>query len=334
MRTFLVLLLTMSLLALPLLPARMAQPVAREDPNAVAVARASVVTVYSYRPGGTFSPGGSNRGPSGAGSGWVYANGIVITNAHVVDGARDVTVVTRENAVISATIVGSDWYQDVAVLSLQPDGPGELPPPLITGPSAEVTTGQKVVAIGTPHGRYADTASEGEVLEVDRRINTGNGYSILNLIQHSATLAPGNSGGPLVATDGTVIGMNVASRTTSDQPEAVISFAIAVDAVVALVEEIVATGSVARPWLGVTTDLTEEGTFVSAVEAGSPADVTAIVGGDRILAVDGEPVTASTPFIDLLYRYDPGQAVTLSLQRDEERVDVHVELQARDDDPS
>jgi S1-C subfamily serine protease len=333
MRTLLALLLIVSLLATPPSTTGVVHAAAQDD-DAVALARASVVTVYTYRPGGTFSPGRSGREPAGAGSGWVYADGVVVTNAHVVDGAQDITVVTPNNAVIAASIVGSDWYQDVAVLRLEPTDGGDLPVPLIIGTGAEVTIEQPVVAIGTPHGRYADTASEGEVIAVEQRINTGNGYSILNLIQHSAALAPGNSGGPLVTADGTVIGMNVASRPSSDATEPVISFAIAIDAVAPLVEEILATGMVLRPWLGVTTDLTADGTRVRTVAAGSPAEASGIRQGDRILAVDGESVTPSLPFIDLLYRHDPGNAVTLALQRDGERVDVVVELEAPDTEQS
>ncbi|MDQ4043850.1 MAG: trypsin-like peptidase domain-containing protein [Chloroflexota bacterium] len=304
---------------------------AQETDAPVEQARDSVVTVYTYRPGGPFSRGQTGRAPSGAGSGWVYDEGLVVTNAHVVDSAEEISVVTTTGDLIPARVVGSDWYQDVAVLHLNPDDPDDLPPPLPMGDSSEVEVGEPVVAIGTPHGQFADTVSEGEVLAIDQRINTGQGYSVLNLIRHSALLAPGNSGGPLVNAAGEVIGMNVASRRSGDDDvqQSPIGFAIAGETFVPLVEEIVETGAVARPWLGVTTRLVNGETVVRTVESGSPAANVGIEEGDRIVAVDGEPVTWAAPFIDLLYQHVPGDEIVLTIERSDTEIEVPVDLDIR-----
>ncbi|HEV2129388.1 MAG TPA: trypsin-like peptidase domain-containing protein [Thermomicrobiales bacterium] len=321
-----------ALLMLLVLTGLFAPATARQEADdGVEQARGSVVTVYTYHPGGPFSRGQTGRAPSGAGSGWVYDEGLVVTNAHVVDGAEEITVVTTAGELIPAKVVGSDWYQDVAVLRLNPDDPDDLPPSLPIGDSREVEAGEPVVAIGTPHGQFADTVSEGEVLAVDQRINTGQGYSMLNLIRHSALLAPGNSGGPLVNVAGDVIGMNVASRRSSDddmqQPPT--GFAIASDAFVSLVEEIVETGTVARPWLGVTTRLVDGETVVHEVERGSPAAKAGVEEGDRIVAVDGQSVTWAVPFIDLLYQHDQGDEIVLTVERDGAELEVPVGLDRR-----
>ena len=319
MRVLVALLLTVSL-AVPL--------VARAD-EAVERARESVVTIYTYRPSGPFAAG-AGRQPDGAGSGWVYGDGLVVTNAHVVDGAEEITVVTSAGDLVDAEVLGSDWYQDVAVLRLDDEDADSWPAPLDTAASADVAVGAPVVAIGTPHGQFLDTVSEGAVLAVDQRINTGQGYSVLNLIQHSALLAPGNSGGPLVDAGGEVIGMNVASRRFDDGEErAPIGFAIAMDAVVPLVEEIVATGAVARPWLGVTTGIEDGATVVWDVEEGSPADVAGLEVRDRIVAVDDVPITRSAPFIDLLYRHEPGDEIVLGIERAEAEMTVTLTLASR-----
>ena len=300
--------------------------------SAVDATRPSVVTVYTYRPGGTFAPGGSGRAPSGSGSGWAYGDtGYIVTNAHVVYDAREVTVVTVAGKQIPATIIGSDWYQDVAVLQLDDGRESDFPPPAPIGTSAEAELTDPVVAIGTPHGQFADTVSEGAIIGINQRINTGNGYSILNLIQHSATLAPGNSGGPLVDADGEVIGMNVASRTiTNPDEDTVIGFAIAIDAAVPLVEEIIESGSVRRPWLGVNTTLDEGQTIVASIEDDAAEGAAQLESGDRILAIDDDDVSRSVPFIDLLYRHEPGDAIVLSIDRDGQKIEVELSLGARE----
>ena len=294
----------------------------------------SVVTVYTYTPGGPFSPGRTGREPSGAGSGWVYSDdGLVVTNAHVVANAEEILVVLSDGTQVPASVVGTDWYQDVAVLQLEPDGNQELPPAAPIGDSSLVRAGDEVVAIGTPLGQFANTVSVGHVGATDRALDTGTGYWLQNLIQHDASLSPGNSGGPLFSMSGEVIGMNVAKvdALNTGQPSTDdIGFAIDGNTVVAVVEEIIENGSVAYPYLGVTTELTMQGSVVvSSVQEGTPAEVAGLQPGDLIVRVDGEQVDTESPFIDLLYQHEPGDTVTLTVQRDGSEVEFEIELGAR-----
>lgn len=294
----------------------------------------TAVTIYTYQPGGLFSPGQTGREPSGSGSGWVYSDdGLVVTNAHVVLEAEEVLVVLSDGTQIPASIVGTDWSQDVAVLQLEPDGGQELPPTATVGDSSEVRAGDEVIAIGTPLGQFANTVSVGHVGATDRALNTRVGYSVQNLIQHDASLSPGNSGGPLFSMDGEVIGMNVAkvdALSTGQQATDDISFAIDSNAVVAVVEEIVANGFVSYPYLGITTQMTMQGTaVVDSVEEDAPAEAAGVQAGDIIVGIDGDQISRNQPFIDVLYQHDPGDTVTLEVERDEEVIELEVELGTR-----
>ena len=294
---------------------------------------ASAVTVYTFTSGGLFSPGQTGREPSGAGSGWVYSNdGLVVTNAHVVSGAEEIRVVLADGTLIRATVLGSDWYQDVAVLQLHPESGQDFPPAATVGDSSLVRAGDQVVAIGTPLGQFANTVTVGSVGATNRAIPTGTGYSLLNLIQHDASLSPGNSGGPLFSLDSEVIGMNVAKVESLDSGEILvddISFAIDGNTVVATVEEIIAIGSVVYPYLGVTSQMSPDGQVVTSVEEESPAAAVGILPGDLIVAVNGERVNAPRGFVDLLYQYEPGATVSFSIIRNGGETSVTVELGER-----
>lgn len=290
----------------------------------------SVVTVYTYSP--TFSPGATGLAPTGAGSGWAYSDdGYVITNAHVVLGVESVKVMTFAGDLIPATVVGTDWYQDVAVLRLEPDNGQALPPAATIGDSSRLDAGDQVFAIGTPHGQFANTVEAGAVGGTGRSIDTGSGYTLMNLILHNATLWPGNSGGPLVSVDGDVIGMNVASTQSSpgDQPINERAFAIDGNTVLAVADEIIANGTVNHPYLGVTSQVAPGGQLVAEVEPDSPAAVAGIQPGDIITAIDDRAVNVDGWFIDLLYQYSPDDVVTLTIDRNGESLSTDVVLTAR-----
>jgi S1-C subfamily serine protease len=302
--------------------------------DVAAAVRASAVTVYTWADARQYAPGQTGQEPTGAGSGWVYSSGgVVVTNAHVVNGASKVEVVTDAGTRIPAEIVGTDWYHDVAVLRLKPGSGQKLPPAATVGDSGAVRAGDEVIAIGTPLGEFANTVTVGYVGAVDRALNTGAGYSLGHLIQHDASLSPGNSGGPLFSMDGQVIGMNVAKvdGMTSGQPDVGnISFAIASNTVVASVKEILANGTVAYPYLGVETQMTADGTpAVTSVVADSPAAKAGIQPGDLLVAVDGQAVDATHGFVDLLYRHKAGDTVTITVDRGGSETQVQVTLGER-----
>jgi S1-C subfamily serine protease len=299
---------------------------AQADSSIEATAK-SVVTVYAYASGGSFSPGATGREPSGAGSGWVLdGDGRVVTNAHVVSGAERIVVVTAEAVRIPAKLIGSDWYQDVALLQLEPDDGQQVPQPTSIGNSDNLNRGDDIVAIGTPGGLYAGTVTNGVVVAHPASLNTGVGYTLFNLIQHSAALRPGNSGGPLVTTVGDVVGMNVASRDVVNAGSDDVSYAIDINTVLNVTNALATDGSMNRPYIGLSGDLEEDGLVVDRVIKDSPASDSGIQPGDVVLAVDATEVTRSRPFIDTVYQHDPGDQVSLSVKRDGEVREIEIEL--------
>lgn len=307
-----------------------------DSPEVADVAEAvnpSVVTVYTYSP--RFSPGSTGQEPTGAGSGWAYTDdGYIITNNHVVVGAENVKVMTYAGDLIPATVVGTDWYQDVAVLKLEPEDGQTLPPAATVGDSSEVRAGDQVIAVGTPLGQFANTVTVGNVGAVDRSLNTNSGYTLKHLIQHDATLSPGNSGGPLFSMSGDVVGMNVAkldSLNTGQPATGNIGFAIDGNTVVEVADEIIANGTANYPYLGVESQAERNGQVIVNVEPDSPAGNAGLQSGDVITAIDEEPINVDTWFVDELYQHDPGDMVTLTVDRDGETITIEVMLGTRPD---
>jgi serine protease Do len=249
--------------------------------DVAAKANPAVVTITNYQPQRNPFTGqaeSSEAVPYGVGSGYIIdEEGHVVTNNHVVEGGTAFEVQFEDGTTVSATVVGTDLFQDVAVLQLDLKAGQEVPGVLSFGDSNTVRAGDQVVAIGTPYGEYANTVSTGSVGAVDRALDTGEGYALPNLIQHSAPIYEGNSGGPLLNMAGDVIGMNVAKATQSSQTglssddQSGIGFAIASDAVKEIVDQIIANGKVSRSYLGVKSQELQNGQGVVSVESDSPA---------------------------------------------------------------
>jgi 2-alkenal reductase len=314
----------------------------------------AVVTIYTYTSQAqsqqeTLQPRGSDNGnqPSepnggdevalGAGSGWIYsADGYVVTNAHVVAGADAFTVRFHDGTEVEAELVGTDVFQDVAVLKLNLADGQEVPGVAAVGDSSAMRAGDEVVALGSPLGEFTNSVSDGIIGGLDRSLDTGEGYRLGNLIQHDADISSGNSGGPLVNMQGQVVGMNVAkidSSMTTGASVSGLNFAIDGNTVAGIVDEIIASGeSVVYPYLGIQSQWDGEGQVVQSVEAGSPAADAGIEGGDVIVAVDGDAVSDEVPLINLLFAHRPGDVVTVSVDRGGDQVDLQVTLGERPDD--
>jgi S1-C subfamily serine protease len=322
------------------------------------LANPSVVTVFTFvseaQQPGSFFPGegmepGNNGGlkpdtdedsddtaeqaPLGAGSGWIYAeDGYVVTNAHVVSGADSFVIQYYDGTQVEAELVGADPMQDVAVLKIDL-GAGETVPGVAkVGDSSTVRAGDEVVAIGSPLGEFLNSVSEGNVGGLDRSLDAGNGTSLDNLIQHDAEISPGNSGGPLFNMQGEVIGMNVAKIETASSNGATASglnFAIDGNTVVEIVDEIIENGSVAYPYMGIQTQLTEAGTVIVDVQADGPAANSGLQAGDVLLGINDGLVDSSTSFSSLLKEYEPGDTVSVIVDRDGEELAFDVTLGER-----
>ena len=273
-----------------------------------------------------------------AGSGVVLSeDGLILTNAHVIANAQSITVRFFDGTTADAELVGSFPDDDVALV--QADAAGLVPATL--GDSSELQVGDEVVAIGNALDLTGQpTVTRGIVSALDRQID-GGGISLDDLIQTDAAINPGNSGGPLVDNRGQVVGVNTAIIDGSQN----IGFAIAIDAVEPLIDDIRAGNAEITPntaFLGVSTaelgdvapgvldrfglDADQEGAFVLDVVPGSAADEAGLQAGDLIVSIDGEAVTSSDQVRDAVRDHEPGDEIELGVERDGEEQDLTAEL--------
>ncbi len=302
----------------------------------------------------------------GSGSGFVFdAEGHIVTNYHVVDGASMVEVDFTSGYKTYGTIVGVDPDSDLAVIKV--DAPaGELKP-LALGDSTQLKVGQTVVAIGNPFG-LTGTMTVGIVSALGRTMdsqrespNSPGFFSAGDIIQTDAAINPGNSGGPLFNLNGEVVGVNRAIRTsfsssTGDPLNSGIGFAVAINIVKRVVPVIIAEGKYDYPYLGMSSmsDLSlpviealglpqYTGAYVTSVVPGSPAEKAGLRagdketsipgllgGGDLIVAINGQTVLGFDDLLQyLIYNTSPGDTVTLTVIRDGENVDLPLTLGSR-----
>jgi len=304
--------------------------------DVAAAANPATVTVLNLQqqPSG-FGQSSDEAVPVGSGSGYIIDEaGYVVTNNHVVEGGVDYQVQFFDGTVVEATLVGTDAYQDVAVLKLALADGQKVPGVVSFGDSSVLRVGDTVIAIGSPFGEFTNTVTAGIVNAMDRSLDTGLGFELPNLVQHNADIYPGNSGGPLLNTDGEVVGMNVAKAVepTMDNSsgDTNIGFAIESNAVKEIVDEIIATGSFTRPYLGIRTQATMDGQGIVDVESGGPAETAGLQAGDVITAIDGQEIDADHPFINaLIFDHKPGDVVSLTVDRAGDEVTVKVTLGER-----
>ena len=268
----------------------------------------------------------SGAGQTGQGTGIVYAaEGLVLTNAHVVDGAADVTVTTTgDRQPRRATVVGRDPGNDIAVLRLE-DTDGLVVAQL--GRSADTEVGDDVVAIGNALGLRGDpSVTRGIVSALDRSIG-----ELTGLLQTDAAINSGNSGGPLVNAAGQVIGINTAIAVQRNAQN--IGFAIPIDRAKAIADRLV-RGEEASPiaFLGVTTTDNTDGTTgatIAEVTAGSPAAAANLRPGDIVVAIGDDTVSGAASLSRLVGERAPGARIELTVLRDGDEQRVSATLGQR-----
>jgi serine protease Do len=293
---------------------------------------------FFRRFGPPMGPGGEpDEDPmqQGQGSGFIIsADGLVLTNAHVVEGADEVTVVLADRRELKAKVVGLDETTDVAVLRVQAKGL----PTLAVGDAEALKVGEWVLAIGSPFG-FDHTVSAGVVSAKTRSLPRG-GY--VPFIQTDVALNPGNSGGPLLNLRGEVVGINsqIYSRSGGYMG---LSFAIPIDLAMNIQQQLVADGKVTRGRLGVSVQSVDQaladsfgldrprGALVGAVEPGLAADRAGIKAGDIILSINGRTVTDSAMLSRVIAEQKPGKDVKLELLREGKQKQLSVALGAADD---
>lgn len=272
----------------------------------------------------------------GAGSGFIVSpDGVILTNAHVVQGADEVTVKLQDRREFRAKVLGSDPRTDVAVLKIDAKGLPVAP----IGKSQSLLVGEWVLAIGSPFG-LESTVTAGVVSATGRSISDTN----VPFIQTDVAVNPGNSGGPLFNTRGEVVGINsqIYSMTGGYQG---LSFSIPIDLAVRIKDQIVATGKVQHAKLGVGVQEvsqafadsfkleTVEGALVSTVERGGPADRAGLKSGDVIRRANGKPIVSSIELPAMLTLAKPGDKVALDVWREGKLVRVDATLGNAADKP-
>ena len=282
-------------------------------------------------------PDGPSEGPEGGhgtGSGFIVgADGILLTNAHVVDGAGEVTVKLADQREFKAKVLGSDKATDVAVLKIDATNL----PTVKTGNPAATRVGEWVVAIGAPYG-LEHTVTSGIVSAKSRALP---GDTVVPFIQTDAAVNPGNSGGPLFNLAGEVIGINsqIFSRSGGFQG---LAFAIPIDVALNVKEQIVTHGKVSHGRLGVTVQEVNQslaenfglpspaGALVSSVQKGGPGASAGLEPGDVILKFNGEPVAKSSDLPPKVAAVKPGATVALEVWRDGKARSVNATIGERE----
>lgn len=283
----------------------------------------------------------------GMGSGFVIdTEGHILTNYHVVEGARQVEVTTSDKKKYKAQIIGTDPVHDLAVIQI----PNKSVPQAEIGDSKNLVVGQKVYAIGNPFG-LSGTMTRGIISSI-RSLKGQRGF-IDEAIQTDAAINPGNSGGPLLNVRGQVIGINTMILTGGVEQSAGIGFAIPINTAKAVLDDLVHLGRVRRPELGVRAIpigpelanqlglAADSGLLVVDVVPGSAADHAGLragtekaylgnypimIGGDLLVAIDGQPLEDQQDLSHVMQNHRSGDTVTVTIYRGKKRMDIKVVL--------
>src|SRR6267143_1744923 len=288
------------------------------------------------------------------GSGYIYdKEGRIITNNHVVEGAKTVNVTFVDGNTYTAKVVGTDPNNDIAVIQIIDNFSDETLTPLTFGDSSQLQVGQQVIAIGNPFG-LSDTMTHGIISQVGLLLPNENlGFNIPDVIQVDAPINPGNSGGPLLNMQGKVIGMNTAIKTNTGDFSG-IGFAIPSNSILRIAPGLIKDGKYSHPWLGIAgTSMNPDvalanglprnykGVVIDKVVKDGPTDKAGIIpatldknniphGGDIITAVDGHPIKTIYDIISYMDGYKSvGDKVVITINRMGKTMDLTVLLQAR-----
>ena len=289
----------------------------------------SVVTVINQQ----MFQGFDTVQPVGSGTGFIVdSEGHVVTNWHVVNGGQEFQVLLSNGDRRPATLVGADRISDLAVVKID----GEVPAFASFGNSDELQVGETVLAIGSPLGTYTNTVTAGIVSALGRDLPQSN-YN--NLVQHDAAINPGNSGGPLFNMEGQVIGVNTLGVSEQGgQSIQGLFFALPGNQVQSIVSRLIADGRVVYPFFGITYQTinwqnaaqaslpVDDGVYITVVSPGGPAEAAGLVEGDIVTAINGVAIDEQNAFAEVLFMHQPGETVTVDVQRGDQSLTVELTL--------
>ena len=278
---------------------------------------------------------GQNQVESGAGSGVIISSdGYILTCAHVVDGASNITVTINDKD-YTATLVGEDTTSDIAVIKIDANG---LTPATV-GDSDGLKVGQNVMAVGNPLGELGGTVTGGMISALNRSVTIQGSSSVntMSLIQMDASVSPGNSGGGLFNMNGELVGIVNAKSSSSDAEG--LGFAIPINDAIKVAQELLENGYVTgRPYLGITylavTDaqtasqlgVNAYGVYVVEVVKGGPAEKAGLQAGDRIVSVDGTEIASKDDLGTLMQKHAAGDTLSITIARDGQMQTINVTL--------
>lgn len=306
-----------------------AQQIYRRSKNAVAYITAKVTEQTSSPFGPQTSSG------TATGSGFVISSdGLIVTNAHVIDGASSISVKVGDGAATTAKVIGTDTSTDIALLKV--DTAGKKLATLTLGDSDTVQVGDATFAIGNPYG-LDRTLTTGVVSAKQRTITAPDGYSISNVLQTDAALNPGNSGGPLLDAQGDVIGVNSQIESSSNDSGSPggntgVGFAVPSNTVKRVVQQLRDSGKATHAYLGASAgDATgsTNGAQIGSVTSGGPADDAGVQKGDVVTAIDATSVTSADELTAALDGHAAGDKVTLHVKRGSDSTSITVTLGTR-----
>ena len=305
----------------PMLPS-IADVVTKVKPSVVAIT--TEVTTFNIF-GGAFTQ-------EGAGSGWIVSeDGYVVTNNHVIEGAKNITVTLHDNKAVPAGIVGTDPLTDLAVLKINTENLTAA----TVGKSLELEVGDWVVAIGNALGEGI-SATAGIVSKLEVSLPVDQAQTLYDLIQTDAAINPGNSGGPLVNMAGEVIG--ITSIKIAQVGVEGMGYAISTNEVMPIIQQLINTGYVVRPWLGVSLYgvdqllalrynlAVDKGAFIVTAASGSPADKAGLKVGDVIVKFGDQEINDVDELIRAIHLAQIGQRIEITFWRGTNKNNTYASL--------
>lgn len=268
--------------------------------------------------------------PAGSGSGFIFSSdGLVFTNCHVIEGAEKIMVGLLDENEIEATLIGKDPDTDIAILKIYAQGYSVAR----LGDATQLQIGQFVIAIGNPYG-YQHTVTTGVVSALGRTLQTQSGRLVDNVIQSDAALNPGNSGGPMITTEGEVIGVN----TAMIQGAQGLSFSVDINTAKEIARQLIRDGKVFKAYIGLMLQevnlnpkirshynlANKKGLFVTKIEADSPASRSQLQEGDLIISFNGKTVNSSHELFKELTNREILKMVDISVIRHTELLNFSI----------